>query len=92
MIGDNRHLHKALVQLVRPDSGSGEKLGQAQDIEEEKKNYDKSCKKTEFKTPVIRYISANIECVSILHSCKLKISNVKIGVRDILSPFAEKSS
>ena len=41
MIGDNRHLHKALVQLVRPDSGSGEKLGQAQDIDEEKKTYDK---------------------------------------------------
>ena len=56
MIGDNRRLHKA-VQLVRPDSGSGEKLGQAQDIEQEKKTYDKSCKKTEFKTLVIRYIS-----------------------------------
>ena len=60
VIGDNRHLHKALVQLVRPGSGSGEKLGQAQDIEQEKKTYDKSCKKTEFKTPVIRYISVNI--------------------------------
>ena len=68
MIGDNRHLHKALVQLVRPDSGSGEKLGQAQDIEQEKKTYDKSCKTTEFKTPVIRDISVNIESVSILHS------------------------
>ena len=68
MIGDNRHLHKALVQLVRPDSGPGEKLGQAQDIEQEKKTYDKSCKKTEFITPVIRYISVNIECVSILYS------------------------
>ena len=68
MIGDNRHLHKALVQLVRPDSGSGEKLGQAQDIEQEKKTYDKSFKKTEFKTSVIKNISVNIECVSILHS------------------------
>ena len=57
MIGDNRHLHKAVVQLVSPDSGSGEKLGQAQDIKQEKKTYDKSFKKTEFKTSVIKNIS-----------------------------------